>query len=110
MTIEELMAEAHATATEKGWHEEGADMTRLPTMLMMMVSELAEALEEYRAGCGFGLYMRDGKPEGVVVELADVLIRIADTCKFYGMDLPYALRLKLDYNRTRAHRHGGKLC
>lgn len=89
-----------------------------------MHSELSEALEEYR---NLGKYQEtlqeiyfsgkstinheitsNHKPEGIAVELADVLIRIFDTCGRYNIPLEEALRLKLDYNKTRPHRHGGK--
>lgn len=48
------------------------------------------------------------KPEGIPSELADTVIRIADMCGFYGIDLQEAVEQKMRYNRTRPHRHGGK--
>lgn len=53
-------------------------------------------------------YKHPPKPIGIAVELADVLIRIADTCGRYNIPLEEALKLKLAYNKTRPHRHGGK--
>lgn len=50
-----------------------------------------------------------GKPEGIAVEFADVLIRIADWCGKHNIPLEEALRAKMVYNKTRPHRHGGKL-
>lgn len=97
--------------------------------IALMHSELSEALEEFRKGEKFtdiyvkpdgverkvyfdeGMafeYWKDEKPEGIAVELADVLIRIADTCGRYNIPLEEALKLKLTYNKTRPHRHGGK--
>jgi NTP pyrophosphatase (non-canonical NTP hydrolase) len=87
--------------------------------IALMHSELSEALEEFRnTGLGdtdkFIYYLSgswgvDGeKPEGIAVELADVLIRIFDTCGKYNIPLQEALDLKLAYNKTRPHRHGGK--
>jgi hypothetical protein len=49
------------------------------------------------------------KPEGVVVEFADAVIRIMNACGGYSWSLYTAIRDKVDYNRTRPHRHGGKL-
>ena len=49
------------------------------------------------------------KPEGIPIELADLLIRVADTCKHYEIDLVRALYLKMAYNETRSHRHGDKV-
>jgi len=48
------------------------------------------------------------KPEGVIHELADVVIRIMDMCGLYGMDLEAAIDRKMEYNKTRPYRHGGK--
>lgn len=53
-------------------------------------------------------YVLAGKPEGFVVELADVVIRIADLCGALGLDLAEAIEIKHAYNATRAYRHGGK--
>lgn len=50
-----------------------------------------------------------GKPEGVAAEFADVLIRIADWCGKHNIPLEEALRAKMAFNKTRPHRHGGKL-
>lgn len=54
--------------------------------------------------------VREGflKPEGVPSELADIVIRVMDAAVEYGIDLNDEVELKLAYNRTRPHRHGGK--
>lgn len=48
------------------------------------------------------------KPEGIPVELADVLIRVLDMCAAYGINIEKAVKLKMEYNLTRPHKHGGK--
>ncbi len=48
------------------------------------------------------------KPEGVCAELADIVIRVADLCGLYGIDLEKSLKEKMAYNKTRPYRHGGK--
>ena len=50
----------------------------------------------------------DVKPEGIPIELADVIIRVLDLCGRYGIDIEAAIREKHAYNLTREHRHGGK--
>lgn len=108
MTIRELVQHVDAWAQIKGWRDK--DDVTVGDRLMLMVSELAEALEEFRDGRAVSLvYEKNGKPEGIPVELADVVIRIADFCGLYAIDLESALELKLAYNETRPYRHGGKV-
>jgi NTP pyrophosphatase (non-canonical NTP hydrolase) len=76
--------------------------------LALVHSEVSEAVECARCGL-LEWYEEDGKPEGMVVELADAVIRIADLCEALGLDLESAIELKHEYNKTRSHRHGGKL-
>jgi len=60
---------------------------------------------EPRGGCD--QYVPD-KPEGVGSEFADVLIRLLDDARMYGIDLEAEYERKIAYNRTRAWRHGGR--
>jgi hypothetical protein len=48
------------------------------------------------------------KPEGIPSELADIVIRVMDICGYYGIDLEAAITEKMEYNRNRPIRHGGK--
>lgn len=49
---------------------------------------------------------RHKKPEGVAVELADAVIRIADLCGYLGIDLDTVISEKMAYNETRPFKHG----
>src|SRR5579862_9335858 len=64
-------------------------------MLMLMVSELAEAMEGHRKGL-----MDDKLPHRKMmeVELADCIIRILDCAHGLGMDIGGALMEKHQYN------------
>ena len=108
MTINELVTESHNTAVDKGWWEEPRSFGEL---IALIHSELSEALEDYRNGFAANqIYYRDGqKPCGVPIELADVLIRIGDLCGYFGIDLEQAVKKKLQYNKGRPYRHGGKV-
>jgi NTP pyrophosphatase (non-canonical NTP hydrolase) len=105
-------------------------------MLMLQVSELAEALEEHRNCNPVHYYKakfegreivvtydsdidlwRDSrgkpmprgvkvKPEGLAVEFADCLIRILDTMHSLGVDIDEIVQEKMAYNDGREHMHG----
>lgn len=68
-------------------------------MLMLIVSEIAEAMEGERKGL-----QDDHLPHRLMaeVELADALIRIFDYAGMQGYDLGGAFAEKLEYNKTRA--------
>lgn len=126
LTVPEIMLLAHETAKLKGWWE---NMDRnVPEQLALMHSEISEALEAYRDpmldfavediqywsddGSVYYKQNKEGsfKPEGFGIELADLVIRVCDTCQRYGIDLDRCLREKMLYNLSRPHRHGGKSC
>jgi len=97
-------------AKEKGWHELPRSFGDL---IALCHSELSEALEEYRQhGLDpvWFIYFKDkkDKPEGIAVELADVLIRLFDMCVELEIPILTALMLKMSYNKTREYRHGNK--
>lgn len=97
----------HQTAKSKGWHE---TQRSLPELVALLHSEVSEVLEAYRDGWKPAeIDLVNGKPEGIPVELADVLIRLLDMCAELGVPLEKALRMKIEYNKGRPHRHGGKV-
>lgn len=49
------------------------------------------------------------KPCGIPSELADIVIRVLDTCVFYGIDIGKVIIQKHEYNKSRPYRHGGKV-
>lgn len=109
MDLKSIMERVHKTAVEHGWWEN--ENRNFGELMMLSVTELAEAFEEYRNGRGLAeIYFGEGgKPEGVPVEIADVFIRLMDNCEKYGIPLAQALILKMNYNDSRPYRHGGKL-
>lgn len=117
--LNELAMAIHQNAKTKGWWD---DERQFPEIVALIHSEVSEALEEYRNGrdpnevyashgdsmvcsppCASGL-----KPEGIPIELADVIIRILDYAGRVGIDMDDAVERKMRYNATRPHRHGGK--
>lgn len=128
--LNQLAKEAHQTAVEHGWWDPEPTFGEL---VAMMHSELSEAVEEYRNGmplvyctnpeceikssdmgvntcigvCGFG--GGKAKPEGIAVEMADCIIRILDWAGKKNIDMDAIIREKMEYNKTRPYRHGGKI-
>ncbi|MEK8133136.1 hypothetical protein WMW72_35260 [Paenibacillus filicis] len=123
MNINELVKAAHANAIDKGWYEEPRSFG---DKIALIHSEVSEALEDHRNGNNpqtvwYEIKDTDGqiiksnllesekwKPCGIPSELADIVIRVADMCGYYGIDLEKAISEKMAYNATRPHRHGGK--
>lgn len=132
MNINELAKEVHENAVAHGWWEKPPT---LPEALCLIRAELSEALEEYREGnpliygtcalaaedCKFsGVCDRVGrpgegegidgpcKPEGIAVELADVILRTLDLMAALGVDVDAVVMAKHKYNLGREYRHGGK--
>lgn len=126
----ELAKEIHQNAVEHGWWDEPRTFGEI---VALCHSELSEALEEYREGrpmeyrpCGIDhivcnkegcrfisedgscVYKKD-KPEGIAVEMADCIIRILDWAGKENIDMDAIIREKMEYNKTRPYRHGGKV-
>ena len=103
-TIAELQAAIHKTAKEKGWWDEPR---QAPECFMLMVTELAEAMEGYREGNPMSEKIAPFSQ--IEEELADVIIRILDYAEHNSFEIEKELMAKMRYNETRPYRHGGKL-
>lgn len=88
----------HGTAKECGWWESTTERD-IPRLLMLCVSELAEAMEGDRKQL-----MDDHLPERSMleVELADAVIRIFDMAGGLNLDIAGAIAEKMGYNTRRA--------
>lgn len=117
MKINELVEKAHKNAVEKGFWEhhqavsediemfENTDFENLAkqdytnsisTMLMLIVSELSEALEA----------LRKNNKDNFREELADVAIRLGDLCGGLDIDLEKEIIVKMNKNAKRPYKHG----
>lgn len=107
-TITNIVEECGKTEEEKGWREHPRQT--FGEFIALCHSELSEALEDHRNGRPETQMWEDekGKPQGIPIELADVLIRIFSRCQASGIPIEEALRWKMSFNDTRPHRHGGK--
>ena len=103
----------HENAKEHGWWDDAATAEEkhkiLPEKLLLVITELAEATEDDRNGTMDTYLSAGGKPEGFWVEVADAVIRILDLAGAFKVDLEHIIEVKHEYNKTRPHRHGGKV-
>lgn len=122
MKVNDIKDEIFENNKAKGFWDEERNKGEI---LMLITSELAEALEADRAGryagpealdaveAAFGSddypdVFRANVKDTFEDELADALIRILDTAAGFGIDIERHVRAKLEYNKTRAKRHGKK--
>lgn len=123
--IKEFIAAVHENAKNHGWYDEKKSFGEI---IALIHSELSEALEfereknryeyvdyqfhyvldDFRANEMNGIANK--KPDGVLPELADVVIRIFDYVGSIDRidDFIRALQEKHEYNKTRSYKHGGK--
>lgn len=96
----------HFLASRSGWWTDMAtgerrtlDQVNVPEKLMLIVSEVAEAMEGHRRN-----RMDDKLPDRPMleVELADTLIRVFDLAGFLQLDMAGAVIEKLAFNQQRA--------
>ncbi len=97
-----LQRACHSDARERGWWsdlETGEPKERnTGELLMLIVSEVAEAMEGARKD------LQDAHlphRKSIEVELADAIIRIADLAESLKLDLGAAVVEKMEFNRNR---------
>jgi NTP pyrophosphatase (non-canonical NTP hydrolase) len=102
MSMNILAAEIIEINTANGWNvlkpEQWDDTCKIPAILALIHSEVSEALEGFRKG----------DKVNFSEEMAEVLIRVLDCTGGLEIDIDAAVRAKLEKNKTRGFRHGGK--
>lgn len=129
--MKNLIDKAHGTAKEKGFWDTERNVSE---MLMLIVSELAEAqealrkdhfakplttaslahdLELLKTDEEFELNISEWKESfeqhiksSFEDEIADVAIRLFDLCGGLNIDLEKHIELKMKYNSMRGYKHG----
>jgi hypothetical protein len=96
-------ADSHHNAKSKGFWEPGVERND-SEMIMLVVTELAEAVE----GLRHGNPSDDKVPEfsAAEAEFADAIIRMMDQAHARGWRVAQAIEAKMKFNATRAHKHG----
>jgi NTP pyrophosphatase (non-canonical NTP hydrolase) len=106
LSISEIQKSVHKNSKDKGFWDASSD---IPTKLMLIVTEVAEAMEDYRKERMATIYTgEDRKPEGFPTELADIVIRVMDLAEYLNIDLEGEIEDKARFNYLRPHMHGGK--
>lgn len=119
--LNEISKQFHERAKQKGFWDEKRE---IGTLLMLVVSELSEALEADRKGLNaridiFDFYFKsdftdkqyselfkDTIKDTFEDEIADTFIRLFDLVGFLGIDIDKHIELKMKFNATREHKHG----
>lgn len=125
MNINALIRQAHDIAVKNGFYEYENEIKNIGNrniseMLMLIVSELAEAQEALRRN-KFNPYLPEytNKKLNIVKfkkytkdtfedEIADTFIRLADLCGYLNIDIEKFIIAKIEYNKTREKKHGKK--
>jgi NTP pyrophosphatase (non-canonical NTP hydrolase) len=109
-SLKEFFEDIHQNAKSHGFWEGEMTPDAILAKIALCHGELSEALEEVRKGEGcYNMYFKGDKPEGLIVELADAVIRIVDLCEGLGLDLETAMMVKHKYNKGREWKHGKKI-
>ena len=119
--LNEISKQFHERAKQKGFWDEKRE---IGTLLMLVVSELSEALEADRKGLNaridiFDFYFKsdftdkqyselfkDTIKDTFEDEIADTFIRLFDLVGFLGIDIDKHIELKMKFNESRPYKHG----
>jgi NTP pyrophosphatase (non-canonical NTP hydrolase) len=121
MSLNDLSKQIHQQNKDKGFYDNiTQENVNIGERLMLIVSELSEALEAHRGRGnqlninefkdypdfkkGFELYIKDSFED----EIADSFIRLFDLCGLMNIDIEFHIEQKLKYNKTRESKHGKK--
>ena len=109
MSVTDYVQAAYNNAVRHGfWDPDKQGLTEdINTKLLLIISELTEAMDELRNGHPYHeVYYNGEKPEGFGVELADAVIRIFDLAGGLNLPLEKLLSDKMKYNLGRPCKHG----
>lgn len=122
MTISRIAKLVHENAKNKGFWDRPSNTGE---KLMLIVSEIGEAMESDRKGIHYTgtvdpindefldeaeweLWFKNTVKDTFEDEMADAVIRILDLCESKDIDIEWHIKKKMRYNSTRPHMHGKK--
>jgi NTP pyrophosphatase (non-canonical NTP hydrolase) len=95
----------HDINVSKGFWDKERNVGEL---LMLVVTELSEALEAHRKDNFANPNSNDLAKDTFEDEIADSFIRLLDLCNALDIDIEKHIQLKVAYNQTRERLHGKK--
>jgi NTP pyrophosphatase (non-canonical NTP hydrolase) len=101
--FDDLAEQIHKVAVEKKFWDRPADEIFVAKQMLMIVSEVIEAMEVVR---------KDMDEEKLADEFADIIIRTLDLyaglvdAGYTKTSLDYAIKRKMEFNQTRPKKHG----
>lgn len=108
-----LATEIHDNAVKHGFYDKPKE---IGTLLMLVVSELGEAINADRAGrhCSIKLLpdnihkqqFEDAVKDTFEDEIADAIIRLLSLCGYLSIDIDKHITEKMRYNANREKLHG----
>jgi NTP pyrophosphatase (non-canonical NTP hydrolase) len=101
--FDQLAEKIHTNAVEKGFWDRPADEIFVTKQMMMIVSEVVEAMEALR---------KEMDPDQLSDEFADIIIRTLDLYSgmvkagYMNKSLDSAIKQKIEKNQDRPKKHG----
>ena len=119
-TLNKFAQEVHQNAVDKGFHDFDHLRSVVDNYAVWTANIHGETSELWEAARNGVLGNHCDKQAKMIAaglepltneeeELADIIIRALDTAAARGIDIGRAVEIKHYFNKTRLHKHGGKL-